>query len=366
MIGGFLGAGKTTLVNHLLGELAALGGRRVAVLVNDFGSVDVDAALIAAQTADTIALANGCVCCQIGDDLAAALIRVLDAAEPFAAIVVEASGVSDPWRIAQIARAEPQLGLEGIFVVADAGTIVAHGRDPLLADTIARQLRAADLVLLNKIDLVDAPALAAARAWLAAAAGPIAIVETRDAKVPLALLIGDARDAGTAWHGARSLREAAAAHGLAFDTSTHRPLGELAAAKLRALLGAMPEGVLRLKGWVRTDELAWAELQFSGRHGSLRRALAPPRDDVPVLVAIGLRGRLPVERARGGRRGLPRLTRAAPRPGRAQPGLPMTEVGASGAFGRASHLPCAVLPFALPKSPCLNPSPSKISTCIAG
>src|SRR5664279_6119273 len=179
VIGGFRGAGKTTLVNHLLHEAAAGGAaQRIAVLVNDFGAVNIDAALIESKTADTIALTNGCVCCQIGDDLTMALVRVLEAAEPFDAIVVEASGVSDPWRIAQIARADPTLALEGIFVVVDASAVMAQAVDPLLADTIVRQFRSADLLLLNKVDLVGAAALAATRQWVAATAGSIEIVET--------------------------------------------------------------------------------------------------------------------------------------------------------------------------------------------
>ena len=108
-------------MNHLLrASSEGLAGRRVAVLVNDFGAVNIDASLIDSKTADAVALSNGCVCCQIGDDLTLALVRILEAPEPFDAIVVEASGVSDPWRIAQIARADPTLALEGVFVVVDA------------------------------------------------------------------------------------------------------------------------------------------------------------------------------------------------------------------------------------------------------
>src|SRR5664280_3833045 len=130
-----------------------------------------------------------------------ALVRVLEALEPFDAIVVEASGVSDPWRIAQIARADPTLTLEGIFVVVDASAVMAQAADPLLVDTILRQLRSADLVLLNKVDLVDGSALAAARAWIEARAGAIGVVETSEAKVPLALLVSDAHGPTTALRG---------------------------------------------------------------------------------------------------------------------------------------------------------------------
>ena len=106
VIGGFLGACKTTLLNHLLTQAQ---GRRLAVLVNDFGAINLDRALIATEEAGAIELTNGCVCCQIGDDLTAALIALIESPRPPEAIVVEASGVSDPWRIAQVGIAGARL-----------------------------------------------------------------------------------------------------------------------------------------------------------------------------------------------------------------------------------------------------------------
>ena len=292
VVGGFLGAGKTTLVNHLLRGAA---GQRLAVLVNDFGAVNIDAALIGSKSADTIALTNGCVCCQIGDDFMLALVKVLAAPEPFDAIVVEASGVSDPWRIAQIGRADPALSSEGIVVVADAAALLAQAEDPLLADTLMRQLRSADFVLLNKIDLVDAGVRARVRAWVEAACAPATVFETTQARPPAILFAGDvAAPSRKARSPARSLHDAhAASHGSDFESCVFAPGRPLSAGRLRALLAAMPAGVLRLKGLVPTDEHGWAELQFAGRRGSLRSALAAPADGAGSVVAIALRGRLP-------------------------------------------------------------------------
>lgn len=150
VIGGFLGAGKTTLLNQLLSQS---NGQRLAVLVNDFGELNIDAELIASSAGDIVALTNGCVCCSIGDDLSTALIRVLDAEPPYEGIVIEASGVSDPWRIAQIGLAAPELFLEGVIVLIDASVVLLQARDLLLADVLLRQVQAADLVVLNKSDL---------------------------------------------------------------------------------------------------------------------------------------------------------------------------------------------------------------------
>ncbi|MFT4267268.1 MAG: GTP-binding protein, partial [Xenophilus sp.] len=185
VVGGFLGAGKTTLLNHLL---AHANGQRIAVLVNDFGAVNIDRALVASEGAGAIELTNGCVCCAIGDDLTAALIELIESPRPPEAIVVEASGVSDPWRIAQVGLADPALALEAVLVLADAAALPSQAADPLLADTVRRQLRAADLLVLNKCDLVADDDLQALRAWLDANAPDAPRLETDHARVPAALL----------------------------------------------------------------------------------------------------------------------------------------------------------------------------------
>ncbi|MET0210494.1 MAG: GTP-binding protein [Burkholderiaceae bacterium] len=320
VIGGFLGAGKTTLLNRWLREA---GGQRLAVLVNDFGALNIDAELIAANTGETIALSNGCVCCQIGDDLSGALIRVLEAPDRFDAVVIEASGVSDPWRIAQLGRADPGLALDGVIVLVDASVAQAQWRDPLLADTVERQLRAADLIVVNKVDLIDDEReRAALRAWIESIAGAVPQFETSEAEVPLAMLSGLALPEAVSAHAHLHVHDAACEHehehqhehardedphhdhahpahapdhGALFDTWSARPSRPFDAAALRAWLRATPPGLLRLKGVLRTTEAdgsaSWSELQFAGRHGALRRA-SEPRDG-PAVVAIGLRGRLP-------------------------------------------------------------------------
>jgi G3E family GTPase len=299
VIGGFLGAGKTTLLNRWLRDA---GGQRLAVLVNDFGALNIDAELIAANTGEAIALSNGCVCCQIGDDLSGALIQVLESPERFDAVVIEASGVSDPWRIAQLGRADPGLALDGVVVLVDASVARAQWRDALLTDTVERQLKAADLIVVNKIDLVDDSERAALRAWIETVAGAVPQFETTAAQVPLAMLSGLSlpqaamhRHPVNCGHEHDHDHDHGPDHGALFDTWSCRPTSSFDAAALRAWLRDTPSGLLRLKGVLRTTEpdgsTGWSELQFAGRHGALRRANAP-RDGAAV-VAIGLRGRLP-------------------------------------------------------------------------
>ncbi|WP_454914306.1 CobW family GTP-binding protein [Variovorax gossypii] len=302
VIGGFLGAGKTTLLNRWLREA---NGLRMAVLVNDFGALNIDADLIAATHGDTTALTNGCVCCQIGDDLGRALVSVIEAETPFDAVVIEASGVSDPWRIAQIGMAAPELSLEGVIVLVDASAAAQQSRDPLLADTLARQVKSADLVVVNKADIASADALAGANAWVAATAPGTPCIQTVESAVPLALLSGLPHAVAAPPHacgpGCHDHHHAHGApdHGELFQTWNAQPEAVISVAMLRAWLRDMPPGVLRLKGVLRTghgdagDE--WSQVQFAGRHGALRKAAPPVGEARAGVVAIGLRGQLPEE-----------------------------------------------------------------------
>src|ERR1700730_972642 len=192
VIGGFLGAGKTTLLNRLL---RGATGRRFAVMVNDFGALDIDGRLIADHGGDTITLANGCLCCTIGDSLVTTLLGLLERHDRFDHIVVEASGVADPGRIADLAVLEPRLARAGVIVVVDAAEVRARAADRRVGDTITRQLAAADLLVLNKTDL--AHDLAVLRGWLSThSAAPL--LEARHADVPLDLLFGLDRYGGAA------------------------------------------------------------------------------------------------------------------------------------------------------------------------
>lgn len=164
LLGGYLGAGKTTLLNRLL----AATDRRLAVLVNDVGAIDVDAALVADHDGETLTLSNGCVCCAIADDLGPVLERIRRMAGGPAApeqVVMELSGVAEPARVAPWANTTG-FRLDGIVVAADADQIVELAGRRFVADTVRAQLAAADLMVLTKTDLA-ADAGAAARRFVA-------------------------------------------------------------------------------------------------------------------------------------------------------------------------------------------------------
>ncbi|RZN36231.1 hypothetical protein CWO90_01375 [Bradyrhizobium sp. Leo121] len=152
IVSGFLGAGKTTLVNRLLSEP---GGRRIAVLVNDFAAVNIDEELIRFQSEDTIGLTNGCACCSINGDLVNAIQRLVEREEPPDAIVLEASGLADPRGIAQVALANPAIRLDAILTLVDCETFPERIRDERTRPTMLAQLSAADIVVMSKSDLIE-------------------------------------------------------------------------------------------------------------------------------------------------------------------------------------------------------------------
>jgi len=240
VIGGFLGAGKTTLLNRLL---SGDHGLRIAVLVNDFGRINIDAALIRSRTEDTISLANGCACCTVAGDLTRTLISLAAREDPPQAIVLEASGLADPLGIAQVALANPALRLDGILTVVDAEAAVRLASDPAGGATFALQLAAADLVILNKTDLVDEDELVSARAKVEELAPRKPVVCTSNAEVPAEVVLGI-----RSGRVVPALDAAPRNHASAFASWSVETNALLDGDKLRAMMQALPAGVLRAKG----------------------------------------------------------------------------------------------------------------------
>jgi len=187
VIGGHLGAGKTTLLNHILSRRDTA---RLAVLVNDFGQLNIDAELIADRGARTLRLENGCICCNIGNSLISTLLALLREDPRPEHIIVEASGVADPARIADIARLSPSLDLNSVIVIVDSERVRAQYVDPYVGDMVAKQLTAADVIVVNKVDLVEAPDRGDLRRWIEALTPSSILVESVQARIPSDLLSG--------------------------------------------------------------------------------------------------------------------------------------------------------------------------------
>lgn len=281
ILSGFLGAGKTTLVNRLLAEPE---GRRIVVMVNDFGSLDIDASLIRSRSATTVSLANGCACCTVAGDLSRALVDLARSPEQPDAILLEASGLADPRGIAQVALANPALRLDGVVTVVDAETLSQHAANVEIAPLFASQISAADVLILNKVDLVGADAIALARAQLSRLVEGKPVVEAEQARVPAAIVFGvDTQQS------AGSLGTGETEHSHAFRSwslSWERPLRGVSA---RSALMELPDSVLRAKGILHFDDEEAAHVfQSVGKRWSLQ--VADPSDNHDAcsrLVLIG-------------------------------------------------------------------------------
>ncbi len=300
VVTGFLGAGKTTLVNRLLSEHH---GRRIAVVVNEFGDVPIDGRLVVAADEEIVELANGCVCCTVrGDlvrtlqDLLARRRRRLLRAAPFERVVLETSGLASPGPVVQTLLLEPALAAE----LVPAG-VLALAHAPRIADELARhpeveeQIGYADRIVLNHVDRADEATLAAAERELRARNALAPIERTTRAQVDLSRVFDEAADPAR-W------AERAAAHG---GTHAHTEHVHTVGAGTVVLASRVPIPLDALKIWLqflasrRSHELWRMKGIFACaglRHATVVQSVyqflelgpgAGPPPDESVLVLIG-------------------------------------------------------------------------------
>lgn len=188
IISGFLGAGKTTLLNHIL---HSDHGLKVAVLVNDFGDINIDAQLIVGVEGEMINLSNGCICCTIRGDLLKETIRLLRRPDPPEYIIIETSGVSDPIAVANtflMPEIHPLIRLDSILIVVDSDQLLSLKGDQY--DLAIDQIAVADMVVINKIDLLSSEDLQTVRDFIHRMLPTTRILETTFGRVPLELVLG--------------------------------------------------------------------------------------------------------------------------------------------------------------------------------
>lgn len=234
VLGGWLGAGKTTLVNRLLRDIR---GERIAIIVNDVGEVNIDTELVASHHGDTVELTNGCICCSIGDSLGMTLRDLVLGDRPPERILIEASGVAQPDRVASYGdrrRVRP----DGVVVAVDASDVVARAADPVYGELVHRQVRAADLLVLTKADVaIDAGAGAAA--WCSRVAPDAQVVVSSEGPGWVQLVLGglDAAEPTPA-----------DALDVPVSVSLWQPGGPVDTDRVAAALGEHSEVLVRAKG----------------------------------------------------------------------------------------------------------------------
>ncbi len=322
---GFLGAGKTTLIRSLL-ERAE--GRRIAIIVNEFGDIGFDGALIeecaagACRPGDIVELTNGCICCTVADDFIPTMDKLLSRDRPLDAIVIETSGLALPQPLLKAFEwpgVRTRATVDGVVTVVDA-TAFAEGRialdghasdpsrlhDDPVEEVFDDQLACADLVILSKSDLVAPETLDAIEAHLRDELRPdIRIVRSRSADLAPAILIGlgagaeDDLAARAGHHGAEEEHDHDDFDSVVVESPAAKDPDAIAAAVRRAL--AIP-GVLRVKGHATVKGKS-APVVVQGVGARVETVFARPGSERrPGLVAIGLKGfdRAAVEAALAG------------------------------------------------------------------
>ena len=334
VVTGFLGAGKTTLVRHLLENA---NGRRLAVLVNEFGDLGFDGSFIegcgikGCTSEDIVELPNGCLCCTVADDFVPALEKLLSRPSPPEHILIETSGLALPKPLVNAFNwpaIRSRVTVDGVIAVVDGPAVAAGAfaddpaalqaqraadgaveHDNPLEEVFEDQILCADMILLNKTDLMDGDARARVRDDIGAhLPRAVKLVETAHGRVDPALVLGLSAAAESDLAARPSHHETAEDHDHDDFESVALPLPATDSAKtLAERLGraAEAEGVLRLKGFAAVgDRPMRLVVQGVGRRVThhFDRPWKPgePRDG--RLVVIGLEGfdRAAVEAALNG------------------------------------------------------------------
>jgi G3E family GTPase len=283
VVAGFLGSGKTTLLNALLKKA---GGRRLAVLVNDFGELNIDESLIAEVTDNVQALSNGCICCSMQGELIDQIGALATRQPALDHILIECSGVSEPARIIRT-LGYPELRrmarLDSVTTVVDPTTLEHLEGD--YADLARAQIGAADLLVLNKTDLVSRPELQAIRErWLP---GNRPLFETIESRVPPELILDRARKINES---IQPVTDPHSNHG--FDSWNITLPGRFRLKALRRALDRVPRDIFRIKGRILLAEcpnvVFW--LNWVGGRTDIREAVDGKGLEENQIVIIARQG----------------------------------------------------------------------------
>jgi G3E family GTPase len=242
IITGFLGSGKTTLVNHILAHRTGL---RIAVMVNEFGDIAIDGDLIVGAADGIVELPNGCVCCSLNDDFVDATFRVLRRRAEIDHLVIETTGLADPLPVAlTLVRPEfrDRIRLDAIVALADAE---AFSLDRFAGKIALNQLRYADFVLLNKCDLASADRVDGVERQIRSSAVGSRIARVTRARIALPMILGTGAFDGDRLLGSPSHHHLAEDGFDAVSFASDRPLS---ADLFQAFLERLPADVFRAKG----------------------------------------------------------------------------------------------------------------------
>jgi Putative GTPases (G3E family) len=267
LVTGPLGSGKTTLLRHILATRAA----KMAIVMNEFGEIAIDSKVIEGTNVRIAELGGGCVCCSLLGEFEAAVTEIIKKVAP-EIIVVETTGLAEPEALVfNIQEALPQCRLDGVVSVIDADMLV---RFPELGHTTRLQIEGADILLLNKIDLVDAKQIEPLETKLRGINPTATIVRTERCRIDPELLFGIGRE--------RNIAPPRHEHQPEFESFIFGSDKTFSRDCFEHFAEALPASVLRAKGFVRFADGAHLFNFVAGRW-----ELEPFETDRTELVFIG-------------------------------------------------------------------------------
>lgn len=267
IITGSLGSGKTTLLKHILDSFP----KKIAILMNEFGEIAIDSKIIKGKNVEMAELAGGCVCCSLIGEFEEAVEEIIDRVDPDF-LVLETTGLAEPDSlIVDVQESLPRVRLDGVITVVDLDMMV---RFPKLGKTTKMQIEDADLLLLNKIDLVSEQELSIVISKLLEINPKASIIKTHLSQADCNLLFGLSRK--------KDAQFPAQTHTLEFESISIRSERHLDRNSFTAILNRLPANIIRAKGFVNFENGTYLLNYVCGRW-----ELEPFKTEKTALVFIG-------------------------------------------------------------------------------
>ncbi len=267
IITGYLGAGKTTLLKRIISEIE----KRIAIIMNEFGEINIDSKIIKQKNFEMAELLGGCVCCSLTGEFEAAIKEIIEKVKP-EAIIVETTGVAEPdAMIVDIQDNMPELKLDSIVTIVDAD---AMKRFPSIGHTGKVQIENANVILVNKVDLVSKDDLAEIKEKIKSINKGAIQIETEKCDVSLDVLFG--------FDFVRDLTVHEHRHPEKIESFVFKTDKKLNKEKFEKFLNELPDKFYRLKGFVRFEKESRLLNFVAGRY-----ELEDVEDQNTELVFIG-------------------------------------------------------------------------------
>ncbi len=287
VISGFLGSGKTTLLNQILQNCENL---KVAVLVNEFGDINIDSQLLVSIDEDMIELSNGCICCTINADLVDAVYRVLERSDKIDYLIVETTGVADPLPIILTflgSDLKHMTRLDSVITVVDSESFTPDHFESAVA---LNQIVYGDIILLNKVDLVDSRSVQVLEKFIRGLKPQARILETVQSHVPLSLVLDvGLLDCDRYTHQKKHHHHSNHLDNDGFVSISFKSIHPFSIKKFQKFLDDLSPNVFRGKGilWFRESYLRHI-FQLSGKRCSLETDQKRPHGNQLVLIGRDL------------------------------------------------------------------------------